>query len=146
MILPKFTLKDVPIGSGSIIGKDNIVEFFNYVSKHKEFENKSLAEFAPNYETAAASLVRMLEARFVNIKDIEKREFVLETLFEEFGDVAVEARKVFDRFKMLGSCVDVVSTFKKTKPKDVEEIKIPIPFKLVGMHEALEKNFDLDCS
>jgi hypothetical protein len=23
-----------------------------------------------------------------------------------------------------------------------EEIKIPIPFKLVGMHEALEKNFD----
>ena len=30
----------------------------------------------------------------------------------------------------------------KTKPKNREEIKIPIPFKLVGMHEALEKNFD----
>jgi hypothetical protein len=36
---------------------------------------------------------------------------------------------------MLGSRVDVVGTNK-------EEIKIPIPFKLVVMHEALEKNFD----
>jgi hypothetical protein len=36
---------------------------------------------------------------------------------------------------MLGSCVDVVGTNK-------EEIKVPIPFKLLGMHEALEKNFD----
>ena len=71
-----------------------------------------------------------------------KREFILETLFKEFGDVAIEARKVFDCFNMLGSCVDVVSTLDKTKPKDSEEIKIPIPFKLIGMHEALEKNFD----
>jgi hypothetical protein len=36
---------------------------------------------------------------------------------------------------MLGSCVDVIST-------NGEEIRIPIPFKLLGMHEALEKNFD----
>jgi hypothetical protein len=36
---------------------------------------------------------------------------------------------------MLGSRVDVVGTNK-------EEIKVPIPFKLVGLHEALEKNFD----
>jgi hypothetical protein len=36
---------------------------------------------------------------------------------------------------MLGSCVDTIGTTK-------EEIKIPIPFKLLGMHEALEKNFD----
>ena len=33
-----------------------------------------------------------------------------------------------------------MGTLDKTKPR--EEIKIPIPFKLVGMHEALEKNFD----
>ena len=152
MLLPKFTLKDIPIGSGDIIGKDNIGEFFNYVSKH-EIEDRSLAELAPDYETAAASLVCMLEARFVNlnpiiqqmflnldnIKDIEKRKFILETLFNEFGDVAIEARKVFDRFKMLGSCVDVSSTLGKAND---EETKIPIPFKLVGMHEALEKNFD----
>ena len=63
-------------------------------------------------------------------------------MFKEFGDVVVEARKVFDRFNMMGSCVDVISTLDKTKPKNEEEIKIPIPFKLVGMHEALEKNFD----
>jgi hypothetical protein len=36
---------------------------------------------------------------------------------------------------MLGSHVDVVGTNK-------EETKVPIPFKLTGMHEALEKNFD----
>jgi hypothetical protein len=36
---------------------------------------------------------------------------------------------------MLGSCVDVIGTNR-------EDIKIPIPFKLVGMHEALVKNFD----
>jgi hypothetical protein len=36
---------------------------------------------------------------------------------------------------MLGSCVEVVGTNK-------EEIKVSIPCKLVGLHEALEKNFD----
>jgi hypothetical protein len=36
---------------------------------------------------------------------------------------------------MLFSRVDVVGTIK-------EEIKVPIPFKLVGLHEALEKKFD----
>jgi hypothetical protein len=72
-------------------------------------------------------------------------DFILETLRKEFRDVVIEARKVFDHFNMLGLCVDVVGTLKridKTKPKDREEIKIPIPFKLVGMHEALEKNFN----
>ncbi len=45
---------------------------------------------------------------------------------------------------MLGSCVDVIGTLEKidkTKPENREEIKIPMPFKLVGVHEALEKNF-----
>ena len=159
MLIPKFTLKDLSISSGSIIGKDNIEEIFNHVSKHEDIEDRSLAELAPNYEIAAASLVHMLEARFVNLnpimqvmflklKDIEdpkKRDFILETLLKELYDVVKEARKVFDHFNMLGSCVDVIGTrekMDKTKPKNGEEIKIPIPFKLVGMHEALEKNFD----
>jgi hypothetical protein len=43
---------------------------------------------------------------------------------------------------MLGSCVVIIGTLEKTKPKNGEEIKIPIPFELLGMHEALEKNFD----
>src|SRR3954462_11559599 len=93
----------------------------------------------------------MLEARFVSLnpmmqilflklkeeKNVEKREFILETLLKEFHDVAKEAKKVFERFDMLGSCVDVLGTSDKTKPR--EEFKIPIPFKLVGMHEALKR-------
>jgi hypothetical protein len=39
---------------------------------------------------------------------------------------------------MLGSPVNVVGTTK-------EDIKVPIPCKLVGLHEALEKNFNWIC-
>ena len=84
---------------------------------------------------------------FLNLKEIEdpeKRDFILETLLKEFNGVAKEAKKVFYHFNLLGSCVDVMGTLEKldrTQPNG-EEIKIPIPFKLVGMHEALEKNFD----
>jgi hypothetical protein len=35
-----------------------------------------------------------------------------------------------------------IGTLDKTKPKNGEELKIAIPFKLLRMHEALEKNFD----
>ena len=138
-MLPKYFLKDLSIGSGSIIGRDNIEEFFNHVSKHEDIEDISLAEFAPSYEFAVVSLVHMLETRFVNlnpimqqmflnlrnVEDIEKRDFILETLLREFGDISIEARKVFGRFKMLGSCVDVISILEKldkTKPKNEEEI------------------------
>ena len=158
-MIPKYVLKNLPIGSGSIIGKDNIEEFFNHVSTHEDIEDRSLVELAPNYETAATLLVQMLEARFVSLNPImqqmflslhevendERRDFILEVLLKEFRDVVIEARKVFHRFEKLGSCVDVIGTLErvdKTKPKNREEIKIPIPFKLIGMHEALEKNFD----
>ena len=60
MLVPKFTPKDLPIGSGSIIGKDKIKEFFNHVSKHEDTKDRSLAELAPNYEIVAASLIHML--------------------------------------------------------------------------------------
>src|SRR3954471_5156216 len=96
----------------------------------------------------------MLEARFVSLnpfiqflflklkeeKNAEKREFILETLSKEFHDIAREAKKFFERFTMIGSSVDVVGISDKTKPR--EEFKIPIPFMLVGIHEAFEKNFD----
>jgi hypothetical protein len=105
-----------------------------------------------SYEVAAAYLVHMLEARFVNlnpfmqqmflklhdIEDSEKKYFILETLRREFRDVAIEARKVFEHFNMLGSPVKVVGTTKG-------ETKIPIPSKLLGLHEALENNFDWIC-
>src|SRR3954468_7042274 len=109
MLIPKFTLKDLSIVSGSIIGKENIEEFFNHVSKHEDIEDRSIAELASNYEIAETSLVHMLEARFVNLnpmmqilflklkeeEDVEKREFSLESLLKGFNDVSKEAKKVF---------------------------------------------------
>jgi hypothetical protein len=152
MLFPKYVLEDLLVGSGSIIGKGNIKEFFNHVSMHKDVEDRSLAELAPSYEVAAAYLVHMLEARFVNlnpfmqqmflklpdIEDSKKKDFIMETLHREFRDVIIEARKVFERFNMLGSPVNVVGTTK-------EDIKVPITSKLLGLHEALENNFDWLC-
>jgi hypothetical protein len=148
-LFPKYALEDLSVGSGSIIGKGNIEEFFNHVSMHKDVEDRSLAELASSYEVDAAYLVHILEARFVNlnpfmqqiflkfhdIKDSKKKDFILETLRREFRDVAIEARKVFECLNMLGSPINVVGTTK-------EDIKVPIPCKLVGLHEAFEKNFD----
>jgi hypothetical protein len=73
-----------------------------------------------------------------DIEDSEKKDFILETLHREFRDVTIEARKVFKHFNMLGSRVEVVGT-------NNEEIKVPIPCKLLGLHEALENNFDWIC-
>jgi hypothetical protein len=67
MLIPKYVLNDLLVGSDSIIGKVNIEEFFNHVSKHKDIEDRSLAEFATSYEIVVAYLVHMLEARFVNL-------------------------------------------------------------------------------
>jgi hypothetical protein len=41
MLFPKYVLEDLSVGSGSIIGKSNIEEFFNHISMHKYIE-KSL--------------------------------------------------------------------------------------------------------
>jgi hypothetical protein len=101
---------------------------------HKDVEDRFLAKLSPSYEVATAYLVHMLEARFVNlnpfmqqmflklhdIEDSEKKDFILENLRREFRDVVIEARKVFERFNMLGSRVEAAGTNK-------EEIKVPIP-------------------
>ena len=63
MLIPKYVLEDLSVGSGSIIGKSNIEEFFNHISMHEEVKEKSLVELAPSYEVASAYLVHMLEAR-----------------------------------------------------------------------------------
>src|SRR3954470_15739167 len=157
MFLPQFVFKELSIGSGSIIGRENIKDFFDHVSKHVDIEDKSIVDLAPNYEISAASLVHLLEARFAslnpitqqmflnlnNTEDVEKKDFILEILVNEFGSVALEARKIFDRYKMLGSCVDVISILEKLdKIKNREDVKVTIPSKLVALHEAYEKNFD----
>jgi hypothetical protein len=152
MLFPKYVLEDLSVGSGSIIRKGNIEEFFNHISMHKDVEDRSLAKLAPSYEVASTYLVHMLEARFVNlnpfmqqmflklhdIEDSKKKDFILETLRREFRYVAIEARKVFECFDMLGSSVNVVGT-------NNEETKVPILSKLLGLHEALENNFDWIC-
>jgi hypothetical protein len=73
-----------------------------------------------------------------DIEDPEKKAFILETLRIEFRDVAIEARKVFKKFNKLGSPIEVVGTTN-------EESRVPIPCKLVGIHDALEKNFSWIC-
>jgi hypothetical protein len=119
---------------------------------HKDVEEKSLAELAPSYEVASAYLVHMLEAKFArlnplmqhmflklhDIEDPEKKAFILETLLIEFRDVGIEARKVLKRFNKLGSHIKVVST-------NNEGTEIPMPSKLLGLHEAFENNFDWIC-
>jgi hypothetical protein len=148
MLFPKFVLEGLSVGSGSIIGKSNIAEFFNHISMHEEVEEKSLVESTPSYEVASAHLFHMLEARFASlnpylqymflklhkIKDPEKKAFILETLRLEFKDVVIEARKVLKRFNKLGSPITVISAN--------EGVEISIPCKLLGLNEAFENNFD----
>jgi hypothetical protein len=152
MLIPKYVLEDLSVGSGSIIGKSNIEEFFNHISMHKEVEEKSLVELAPSYEVASTYLVHMLETRFASlnpfmqymflklheIEDPEKKAFILETSRTEFRDVATEARKVFRNFNKLGSPVEVVGT-----PN--EDFRVPIPYELIGIHDAWEKNSSWIC-
>jgi hypothetical protein len=59
-------------------------------------------------------------------------------LFRELRDAAIEARKVFKRFNKLGLPIEVVGT-----PN--EDFRVPIPCKLIGIHDALEKNFNWIC-
>jgi hypothetical protein len=152
MLFPKYVLEDLSVGSGSIIGKDNIEEFFNHISMHKEVEEKSLVELAPSIEVAFAYLIHILKARFASlnpfmqhmflklheIEDPEKKAFILETFCLEFKDVAIEARKVLKHFHKLGSPIKVIST-------NDEGSKIPIPRKLLGLYEAFKNNFDWIC-
>jgi hypothetical protein len=152
MLFPKYVLEDLLVGSGLIIGKDNIDEFFNHISMHKQVEENSLVELAPSIEVASAYLIHMLEARFASlnpfmqhmflklheIEDPEKKAFILKTLRLEFKDVAIEARKVLKRFNKLGSPIKVIST-------NNEGTKIPIPRKLLGLYEVFENNFDWIC-
>jgi hypothetical protein len=117
-------MEDLSIGSGSIIGKSNIEEFFNHINMHEEVEEKSLVELAPSIEVASAYLIHMLETSFASlnpfmqymfiklheIEDPEKKAFILEALRLEFKDVVIEARKVLKRFNKLSSPIKVIST------------------------------------
>lgn len=67
MIIPKFEVKEITTDSGSILGRENIGEFLNYIRKYDGIPTQSLAELAPDYETAMACLVKMLESKFISL-------------------------------------------------------------------------------
>ena len=70
MSTPKFTMKNMKVGRGFIIGRNNIEEFFNHVNGLHDFNDKPIFKLAHSYESAIASLVSMIEARFVNLNPI----------------------------------------------------------------------------
>ena len=80
----------------------------------------------------------------------EEKDFVLETLLHEFDDIVKEARKIFARYGALGSYPNIHYSLgvryenlrKYTRNMEVKEkVNISIPFKLLGMANALEDNF-----
>jgi hypothetical protein len=76
MLFPKFVLEDLSVGSGSIIGKSNIEEFFNHISMHDEDEEKSWIELAPSIEVASIYLIDMLETRFASLNPFMQYMFL----------------------------------------------------------------------
>jgi hypothetical protein len=76
MLFPKYVLEDLSVGSGSIIWKSNIEEFFHHISMHNDVEDNSLAELAPSYEVASSYLVHMLEARFASLNPFMQHMFL----------------------------------------------------------------------
>jgi hypothetical protein len=76
MLFPKYVLEDLSVGSGLIIGKCNIEEFFNHISMHKEVEEKSLVEIVPSTEVASAYLIHMLETRFASLNPFMQYMFL----------------------------------------------------------------------
>ena len=75
---------------------------------------------------------------------------MLETLLHEFDDIVKEARKIFAHYGALGSYPNIHYSLdvrnenqrKHTRKTGVEEkVDIAIPFKLLGIADALEGNF-----
>ena len=66
-LLPEFAIKDIKVGSDSIIGKYNTEEFLNHINSIYDLNEKSLVELTHDYEAAVVSLVEKLEARFINL-------------------------------------------------------------------------------
>jgi hypothetical protein len=130
----------LPLGVPNGLYLHTIKQFFGAVAGEEEdFYKGSLARTIFYFVFVFVNLNPFMQQMFLKLHDIEdseKKDFILETLRREFRDVAIEARKVFEHFNMLGS--PVVGT-------NNEYFKVPIPSKLLGLHEALENNFDWIC-
>ena len=130
-LLPEFSMKDIKVGSGSIIGKSNIEELLNHINSLYDLNEKSWVELTYDYEGAIASLVERLEARFINLhptihqlffklESMEKgedKDFLLKPLLMEFDDIAREARFFFAHYNMMGCSLDIKHTLKTFETK-----------------------------
>ena len=75
---------------------------------------------------------------------------MLETLFHEFDDIVVEARKIFARYGRLGTYANVhysldvrdakLRKYTRTTEKK-DDYHVSVPFKLLGIADALNDNF-----
>ena len=95
-------------------------------------------------------ILQQMFLKLANMERGKKKSFVLKTLLLEFNDIAVEARKVFAHYKLLGYELGIDHTLRTLDTKKMKyegktecekEINIPIPFKLLAITEALEENF-----
>ena len=90
-----------------------------------------MVELAHDYESVVGTLVGMIETRFVSLNPIlqqmflkldsmekgKENNFVLKTLLLEFNDIAIEARKVFAHYKLLGYELGIDHTLKTLDTK-----------------------------
>ena len=86
MFLPKFYMKDISVGSGFIIGRNNVEDFSNHVNGIYDLIEKPLVDLAHNYETTIAYLVGMTKVRFVNFNPILQQIFLKLDSMEKGGD------------------------------------------------------------
>ena len=94
VLLPEFSMKDIKLGSGSIICKHNIEEILNHINSIYDLNEKSLVELTHDYETAVVSLAEMLEARFINLHPtIQQLFFKLESM--EKGKINISCLKPY---------------------------------------------------
>ena len=56
MFPPKFGMKDVKLGSGDVVGKDNIEEFLTFVSKLYTHDKRSIVELTDSYDSVISCL------------------------------------------------------------------------------------------
>ena len=76
MFTLKFRMKDVKVGSGDVVGKDNIKEFLTFVSKLYSHDKRSIVELTDSYDSVISCLVARLEKRFVNLNPILQQMFL----------------------------------------------------------------------
>jgi hypothetical protein len=102
---PKFTLKDIYVGEGSITGRYNIEEFFTHVNMHEDLEDIPLAKTVPTYESASACLVHMIETGFISLNPMIQHMFLTLSDMErgEKRDFVLKARKKIARYNKIAS-------------------------------------------